>query len=78
MAKPRESRDKGAHLHRERMHCGGCDTLELLSSEAHAMVLCIAVAPLPHPDSTVRGRNALYWLIQVVGARSSPADLKTG
>ena len=33
----------------------------------------MAVVPLPHPDSTVPGRSAPYWLIPVVGARSGPS-----
>ena len=34
----------------------------------------MAVVPLPHPDSTVPGRSAPYWLVPVVGARSGPSD----
>ena len=34
----------------------------------------MAVVPLPHPDSTVPGRSALYWLVPEVGARFGPSD----
>ena len=34
----------------------------------------MAVVPLPHPDSTVPGRSAPYWLVPVVRARSGPSD----
>ena len=34
----------------------------------------MVVVPLPHPDSTVPGRSAPYWLVPVVEARSGPSD----
>ena len=37
----------------------------------------MAVVPLPHPDSTVPGGSAPYWLVPVVGPRSGPSDSKT-
>ena len=38
----------------------------------------MAVVPLPHPDSTIPGESALYWLVLVVGARSGPNQLVLG